>query len=207
MLTDDGGCIMANKNNSKVISEAKPHTIKKFELIEEYVKSWAHKLMLNDSCNGLVFIDCMCNSGIYTNAIAKGQMVKGTPVRVAEVLLDVARTYPQKTIQLYFNDNAEPKILELRKHLPVDERNFRIITSTKDGNELLKTIGAQLRPDRHLHFFLLYDPYDASIDWEALAPFFKTWGEVLVNHMIHDSIRAIKQAKVWKRRENIKIHI
>ena len=62
MLTDDGGCIMANKNNSKVISEAKPHTIKKFELIEEYVKSWAHKLMLNDSCNGLVFIDCMCNN-------------------------------------------------------------------------------------------------------------------------------------------------
>lgn len=87
------------------------------------------------------------------------------------------------------------KILELRKHLPADERNFRIITSTKDGNALLKTIGAQLRTDRHLHFFLLYDPYDASIDWEALAPFFRTWGEVLLNHMIHDSIRAIRQVK------------
>lgn len=94
---------MASKNNLKVISEAKPHTINKFELIEEYIKSWAQKLMLNDSCNGLVFIDCMCNSGIYTNATVKGQMVKGTPVRVAEILLDAARTYPQKTIQLYFN--------------------------------------------------------------------------------------------------------
>ena len=50
-----------------VISKASPHTIKKFELIEEYIKSWAQKLLLNDSCNGLIFIDCMCNSGIYTD--------------------------------------------------------------------------------------------------------------------------------------------
>lgn len=45
-----------------VISKASPHTIKKFELIEEYIKSWAQKLLLTESCNGLIFIDCMCNS-------------------------------------------------------------------------------------------------------------------------------------------------
>ena len=40
---------MANKSSSKsLISKASPHTIKKFELIEEYVKSWAQKLMLNN---------------------------------------------------------------------------------------------------------------------------------------------------------------
>ena len=43
-----------------VISKASPHTIKKFELIEEYIKSWAQKLLLTESCNGLIFIDCMC---------------------------------------------------------------------------------------------------------------------------------------------------
>lgn len=58
-----------------VISKASPHTIKKFELIEEYIKSWAQKLLLNDSCNGLIFIDCMCNSGIYTDD-------DGNPVKV-----------------------------------------------------------------------------------------------------------------------------
>ena len=47
-----------------VISKASPHTIKKFELIEEYIKSWAQKLLLTESCNGLIFIDCMCNSGV-----------------------------------------------------------------------------------------------------------------------------------------------
>ena len=52
----------AKKKN--IISKASPHTIKKFELIEEYIKSWAQKLLLTESCNGLIFIDCMCNSGV-----------------------------------------------------------------------------------------------------------------------------------------------
>lgn len=184
---------MASINNGKVISKASPHTVKKFELIEEYIKSWAQKLMLNDSCNGIVFIDCMCNSGRYKDT--DGAPVKGTPLRVAEALLDVARTYTQKQVFMYLNDNCEGKIEELKKHLPSDERNFRIVTSVGDGNELLKTIGVQLKQTNHLHFFLLYDPYDASIDWKALLPFFRNWGEVLINHMISDSIRAISQVK------------
>lgn len=85
-----------------VISKASPHTIKKFELIEEYIKSWAQKLLLNDSCNGLIFIDCMCNSGIYTDD--DGNPVKGTAVRVSEVLREAARTYTEKNIHIYLND-------------------------------------------------------------------------------------------------------
>lgn len=184
---------MSSSNNRKVISKASPHTVKKFDLIEEYIKSWAQKLMLNDACNGLVFIDCMCNSGVYTDD--EGNFVKGTPMRVAEALLDVARTYTQKQVSLYFNDNDKDKIEELNKHLPAEERNFKIATSARDGNELLKTIGLQLKQTDHLHFFLLYDPYDASIDWDALLPFFRNWCEVLINHMISDSIRAISQVK------------
>lgn len=184
---------VSSRNNGKVISKASPHTVKKFDLIEEYIKSWAQKLMLSDACNGLVFIDCMCNSGVYKDDGDK--FVKGTPMRVAEALLDVARTYTQKQVFLYLNDNSEDKIEELKKHLPAEERNFRIITSVGDGNELLKTIGSQLKQTNHLHFFLLYDPYDASIDWNALLPFFRNWGEVLINHMISDPIRAISQVK------------
>ena len=146
------------------ISKASPHTIKKFELIEEYIKSWAQKLMLNDSCNGLIFIDCMCNSGIYTDDA--GEFVKGTAVRVSEALLEVARTYTDKTVYIYLNDKDAKRVDELEKHLPQNERNF-----------------------------LLYDPYDASIDWEALLPFFLNWGEVMINHMVSDPVRAITSAK------------
>ena len=62
---------MASSNNSAVVSKASPHTIKKFELIESYVKSWAQKLMQNNYCNGIIFIDCMCNSGVYHDGNGK----------------------------------------------------------------------------------------------------------------------------------------
>jgi len=164
----------------------------KFKLVEEYIKAWAQKLMLNSSCYGLVFIDCMCNSGVYTY---NGEIVKGTPVRVAEALLDVSRSYPQKQVQIYLNDNSQEKVNELKKHLPADEGNFRIITSAKDRDDLLETIGPQFYNRQHLHYFLFYDPYDASINWPILIPFFRNWGEVMINHMVSDTIRAITQVK------------
>ena len=37
---------MSSKKKS-VISQASPHTIKKFELIEEYIKSWAEKITVD----------------------------------------------------------------------------------------------------------------------------------------------------------------
>ena len=185
---------MSSKNNSQVISKASPHTVKKFELIETYIKSWAQKLMLNTACSGIVFIDCMCNSGVYRSTL-DDTIVEGTPVRVAKALLDVAHTYDHKTVEIYFNDSSAEKINELKKRLPDDERNFKIVSTVQDGNQLLKVIGPQLKQNSCKHFFLLYDPYDASIDWDALAPFFKSWGEVLLNHMVFDPARAITQVK------------
>lgn len=176
-----------------IISKANPHTIKKFELIEKYIKSWAQKLMLQESCSGLIYIDCMCNSGIYQSNT--GELVEGSPVRVAKVLLDVARTYTEKVVHLYFNDKDKARIDELQKHLPQEERNYRIVPSSQDANKLLTTIGPQLSQNERLHYFLLYDPYDASINWKALLPFFRHWGEVMINHMVIDPVRAITSAK------------
>ena len=181
----------AKKKN--IISKASPHTIKKFELIEEYIKSWAQKLLLTESCNGLIFIDCMCNSGVYTDDA--GQLVKGTAVRVSEALREASRSYTEKNIHIYLNDKDKARVDELKKHLPQDERNFKIVTSCGDAHELLRTIGPQLYGTGHLHYFLLYDPYDANIDWEALLPFFRNWGEVMINHMVSDPVRAISSAK------------
>ena len=183
---------MSSRKKS-VISKASPHTIKKFELIEEYIKSWAQKLLLTESCTGLIFIDCMCNSGVYTDDT--GQLVKGTAVRVSEALREVARTYTQKNIHIYLNDKDKARVDELKKHLPQDECNFKIVISCSDAHELLRTIGPQLYGTGHLHYFLLYDPYDATIDWEALLPFFRNWGEVMINHMVSDPVRAITSAK------------
>lgn len=184
---------MSSSNNSKIVSVAHPHTIKKFELIEEYIAAWADILLLSSKCNGVIFIDCMCNSGLYVDD--DGNEVYGTPIRVSKVLLAAARKYPNKQVHIYLNDNNDKKIELLSKHLPPNERNFQIITTVRDGNDLLMQIGPQLYGSNHIHYFLLYDPYNASINWEALLPFFRNWGEVMINHMVSDPVRAIKSAK------------
>ena len=184
---------MASSNNKELISKASPHTIKKFELIEEYIKSWAQKLMLNQYCNGIIFIDCMCNSGLYHDE--NDTLVEGTPIRVARALRDVAGQYPLKQVFLYFNDLDQDKTDLLQTRLPASRGNYHVVVTHEDGNALLKNIGSKLDQQNHLHYFLLYDPYDASIDWEALFPFFRNWGEVMINHMVSDPVRAITQVK------------
>ena len=99
---------MASSNNNQLISIVKPHTIKKFELIETYIVTWAQKLLNNPKCKKIVFIDCMCNSGVYQKA--EGETVYGTPVRVARILRDAAGQYPNKQIYIYLNDNNPDKL-------------------------------------------------------------------------------------------------
>ena len=62
-------------SSDAIIGHANPHTIKKFELIEKYVEAWAHKLLQNQYCSGLVFIDCMSNSGEYVDDDGKQDLI------------------------------------------------------------------------------------------------------------------------------------
>ena len=184
---------MASSNNNELISKASPHTIKKFELVEAYVREWSYKLINISGCSRLVFIDCMCNSGRYYDENKK--IIDGTPIRVANILSGIANQYHDKQVDIYFNDYSSAKIELLKKYLPEEKNNFHINLSKEDGNALLKRLGAKLDSESHLHYFLLYDPYDAHIEWDALAPFFRCWGEVMINHMISDPVRAITQVK------------
>ena len=126
-------------SNEEIISHANPHTIKKFELIEKYVEAWAHILLLNKYCTGLVFIDCMSNSGEYVDD--DGQQVFGTPVRVAKYLRQVAGQYYGKQIDLYFSDLSAAKTAHLESLMPSETRNFHYHITTEDGNSLAKRLG------------------------------------------------------------------
>lgn len=94
---------MASSKKDDVISVAPPHSIKKFELISEYVKAWIQILMLNEACKGIVYIDCMSNSGVYKTE--QGEEIEGTPLRVSEIIADAMTTYQGKQAYLYFNLN------------------------------------------------------------------------------------------------------
>lgn len=171
------------------IDTVNPHTIKKFALIETYVKGWVQKLLNYSNCDGVVFIDCMCNSGVYSDN--DGSTVYGTPIRVSMIVSEAMQKYPGKQADLYFNDLSPDKIAMLRKQLPNDTRNFHIHTSDGDGNAFLKSF--RLKPQ--MNCLLVYDPYEAAIEWDAIVPFLNNWGEVIINHMVHDALRGIPQAK------------
>lgn len=178
-------------NSDAIIDHANPHTIKKFELIEKYVEAWAHKLLQNPYCSGLVFIDCMSNSGEYIGD--DGNQVFGTPVRVAKYLRNVAGQYPYKQIDLYFSDLCAARTDHLKSLIPNDNRNFHVHITTEDGNELAKRLGQTMSNKKH--YLLVYDPYEAAIDWNAIMPFINNWSEVILNHMVSDSMRAVKMVK------------
>lgn len=83
------------------ISVAKPHTIKKFELISHYVDEWARKILGYDKSAGIIYIDCMCNCGVYYDE--DGTLIDGTAILVVKALDDIISNYSGKKAILYFN--------------------------------------------------------------------------------------------------------
>lgn len=175
------------------ISEAKPHTVKKFELIQKYTSEWKYKLLNNSLCKKLIFVDCMCNSGEYYDV--DKNTVFGTGVRVANELNEASKQYPDKEIAVYLNDIDENKTTHIKSLLPSNTRNFFVNVSTMDASIFLENLSQEVLQKNNTHILLVYDPYEAAIDWDAVIPFFNTWGEVILNHMVSDSIRSINVAK------------
>ena len=81
------------KKKVDVIEKVAPHTIKKCELIEHYVDEWARKILgfngINgrDGSKGIIYIDCMSNSGLYYDS--DNNLVDGTALRVAKRLNEI----------------------------------------------------------------------------------------------------------------------
>lgn len=99
---------MAKTKQVEIITEAKPHTLKKFELIEKYVDEWARKILGFNGVNGqegskgVIYIDCMSNSGLYYDT--DGKLVDGTALRVVKRLNAIIQNYPNKEAIVIFND-------------------------------------------------------------------------------------------------------
>lgn len=163
-------------------------------------------MLLTDSCNGVIFIDCMCNSGVYTDVA--GQLVKGTAVRISEALREVARTYTDKNIYIYLNDIDKERVAELESHLPQDER----VTLRLSPHVVMRTNCSELSDHSYMELgtciiscFTIH--MMRTLDWEALLPFFRNWGEVMINHMVSDPVRAISSAKKTQQRKSMRILI
>lgn len=180
-------------NKDETITTAKPHTIKKFEIIANYVDAWARKILNFKESSGIVYIDCMSNSGMYVDE--NGNQVEGTALRVAKILDRIVDKHSDKKAYVYFNDLNQNRILALKENiesLKLESPNLIIKYSISDANDYLKNMNLELWKQHNV--LLIYDPYQASIDWDAIHPFFNdTWGEVIINHMVSDTKRGAIQ--------------
>lgn len=190
---------MARTKKVEVITEAKPHTIKKFELIEKYVEAWAYKILNYQGnpgyapASGVIFIDCMSNSGVYKDI--NGNHVEGTALRVAQCLNKVFANYPSKKAILIFNDLESARVDYLKSEIEkLQLGHVEVYYKNQDCNAFLRELDLDLYKNKY-HTLLLYDPYNASIDWDAITPYLNRWGEVIINHMSSDTVRGISQAK------------
>lgn len=190
---------MSKQMNNEIITEAKPHTIKKFELIERYVDEWARKILGYDGkdgregSKGIIYIDCMSNSGVYRDE--NGNQIEGTALRVAKRLNDIVTNYPGKSAILIFNDISEQRIEYLKTVIEkANLTNIQVVYRSEDCNSFLRGLDLDSYK-RQFNTLLLYDPYKAAIDWDAVTPFLNTWGEVIMNHMVFDTSRGASQAK------------
>lgn len=180
------------KHDNSIITEVAPHTIKKFELIEAYVDEWARKILGFEQAKGVIYIDCMSNSGLYYDE--KKNIIEGTAIRVARKLNNIIVNYPEKKAVIIFNDleNARVKLLktEIEK---LNLNNIEVSYHNEDCDSFLQGLNSTEWSDYNT--LLLYDPYNASINWNAIKPFLNRWGEVIINHMAFDTPRGVTQAK------------
>ena len=189
---------MARTKKVETITKISPHTVKKFELIEKYVDEWVRKILGIKGVTGMpgskgvIYIDCMCNSGLYE---VDGNIVEGTALRVAKKLNEIISNYPGKEAILIFNDLLPERVELLRSE--IEKANLsNIIVSYSNGDCDVFLKGLNLSDyQKSYNTLLLYDPYNASIDWSAIKPYLNRWGEVIINHMSSDTTRGISQAK------------
>lgn len=184
---------MSSKGISKTITPAKPHTQKKFHLITSYVDEWARKILGIKKSEGVIYIDCMSNSGKYYDD-NKDELIDGTAILVAVKLNEIIKNYPNKKAIIYYNDKDKNRIKVLKDSIKrLELNNLQINYSIGDANKFLKEIN--IKQYSNYNTLMVYDPYEASIDWDAITPFLNIWGEVIINHMVSDTIRGVATAQ------------
>ncbi|MBQ7366285.1 MAG: three-Cys-motif partner protein TcmP [Spirochaetaceae bacterium] len=181
-----------SKYDNNIITNAAPHTVKKFELIETYVDEWARKILGFPESKGVIYIDCMSNSGEYYDE--QNNVIEGTAIRVAKRLNEIIVNYENKKAILIFNDLNKNRVEHLENKInELKLKNIDITYHSEDCNSFLQ--GLNSNGWKEYNTLLLYDPYRASINWEAIKPFLNRWGEVIINHMVYDTPRGVTQAK------------
>lgn len=146
------------KENEKYLDEAKLHTQYKIKYIKDYVRRWLN-VAVNYRQRNIVFIDSMCNAGIYKNGI------KGTCIEVIELFIEYAQKSETKQFYVFLNDYDKNKINVLKGlinnyNIP---NNLKINIANKDVVEYLSMLIAKSTFSNSCFTLLYTDPYNFGI--------------------------------------------
>ena len=190
---------MSSKKNKGVVTTISSHTLDKIKIIEEYVDGWSRKILGfngipgQEPSKGVIYIDCMSNSGLYYDS--DGNIIEGTAIRVAQKLNNIVSNYHGKKAILIFNDIEKERIEMLEKEIKSRNlTNIEVHYYNTDCNQLLRELDIS-GFKKSYNTLLVYDPYNASIDWDVITPYLNQWGEVIINHMVYDTNMNIAHTK------------
>lgn len=176
-----------SKENEKYLDEAKLHTQYKIKYIKDYVRRWLN-VAVNYRQKNIVFIDSMCNAGIYKNGI------KGTCIEIVELFIEYAKENQLKKFYVFLNDYDKDKIRVLNElisnyNMP---NNLKINIKDKDVVEYLSLL-IEKNTFSNSCFTLLYtDPYNFGIPnlLTTIKTFIdKFYCELLFNYFSSDVTR------------------
>ena len=141
---------------------------------------------------GIIYIDCMCNCGVYYDE--DGRLIDGTAILVVKALDEIIANYSGKKAILYFNDIDGAKISKLQEVISkIAPKHLEINFNIGDANDFLKSLN--IRRYSYFNTLLVYDPFNATIDWSTVSPYLNIWGEVIINHMVSDTARGAHVAQ------------
>ena len=190
------------KENEKYLDEAKLHTQYKIKYIKDYVRRWLN-VAVNYRQRNIVFIDSMCNAGIYKNGI------KGTCIEVIELFIEHAKENEAKQFYVFLNDYDKDKINVLRDlisnyNIP---NNLRINITDKDVVEYLSLLIEKNTFSSSCFTLLYIDPYNFGIPnlLATIKRFIdKFYCELLFNYFSSDVTRNKKNTSAKNKMSKIK---
>ena len=190
------------RENDKYLDEAKLHTQYKIKYIKDYVRRWLN-VAVNYKQRNIVFIDSMCNAGIYKNGI------KGTCIEVVELFIEYARENENKQFYIFLNDYNKDRVKILKELISQYgiPSNLKISIADKDVVNYLSLL-IEKNIFNNSCFTLLYtDPYNFGIPnlLTTIKAFIdKYYCELLFNYFSSDVTRNKKNTSAKNKMSTIK---
>lgn len=169
------------------LEEVKEQTIQKINYISDYFSKYINVIGYTPAFETINFFDCMSNAGMYDNNI------KGTPIRIFELMIKYSHKFKEKKLNLFVNDLETWKIRYLESLIEeygIENPNINVYYYNKDVNDFLELISSR---EFNSHFWkassiIFVDPWNfGSVDMGCLTELLETRRvELVFNYMLYD---------------------